>query len=99
MSQDNAVSLFSAVLPGTHLSVAAPPSLTYYDVSSSYKLEPGLDQQHIAKVDDVAHKVRQEPVARVVRCLIGKDEAHWNKPAVPVVGSGDDREPQEIEWI
>lgn len=40
---DGAVSLPSAVLSGTRLSAAAPPGPTYYDVSSSHKLEPGLD--------------------------------------------------------
>lgn len=81
------------------LPAAAPPHPTYDDVASSHELEPGLDEQHVAKVDDVAHQVHQEPVARVVRCLAGEDEAHRDEPAVPVVGSGDDGEPQEVEWI
>lgn len=50
--------------------------ITYYNVSSFYILEAGLENKHVHHVNEITKIIDQKPYIDVIRCLIGKGATH-----------------------
>lgn len=75
------------------------PESADHDVSSTDKLQPRLENDHVQDVDEVAGVVGQQPQMDILRCLVGKRPPDRDQPHVPVPGCHHAEEPDHVDQI
>lgn len=72
---------------------------THDDVSPLNELQPGLKDEDVQQINEVAEVVHQQPVVDVCWSLVGESPADRDQPAVPVPGHDNEEQPQHIHQI
>lgn len=73
--------------------------LTDHDVSSTDKLQSGLEDEDVGDVDEVAGVVDQQPHMDVFGGLVRKRPADGNQPHVPVPRRHNNEEPDDVDQV
>lgn len=70
-----------------------------HDVSSADELQPGLEDEDINDVDEVAGVVGQQPQVDVFRGLVRKRPADGDQPYVPVPRRHHEEQPDDVDQV
>jgi len=72
---------------------------THYYISPPHELQPGLKDEDVQQIDEVAEVVHEQPAVDVCRRLVGESPADGDQPAVPVPGDDNEEQPQHVHKI
>lgn len=73
--------------------------VTDHNVPPADELQPGLEDEDVGDVDEVAGVVGQQPQVEVFSGLVGKRPADWDQPHVPVPRRHHAEQPDHVDQV